>query len=102
MRTTVIIPSRNEGDVVVSLAAAVRACCDEVIVVDGHSTDGSPERLRAAGVTVIEDRGQGKGDAIRRGLEVAGHALALGVVVDARVMAGQAIVPPGQRMRDGC
>jgi glycosyltransferase involved in cell wall biosynthesis len=69
--TTVIIPSKNEGDVVVALARAARAWCDDVIVVDGRSTDGSPERLRAAGVTVIEDRGRGKGDAIRVGIEAA-------------------------------
>jgi glycosyltransferase involved in cell wall biosynthesis len=71
MRTTVITPSRSEGDVVVEVASAARACCDEVIVVDGHSTDGSPERLRNAGLTVIEDGGLGKGDAIRRGLDAA-------------------------------
>ncbi len=71
MRTSVVIPSRNEGDTVVALADAVRAHCDEVIVVDGHSTDGSPERVRAAGVAVVEDGGRGKGDAIRRGLSAA-------------------------------
>ena len=71
MRTTVVIASRNEGDSVVELAAAVRACCDEVIVVDGHSSDGSPARLKALGVAVIEDGGLGKGDAIRRGLAAA-------------------------------
>ena len=71
MRTTVVIPSRNEGDSVVDLATAVLACCDDVIVVDGHSTDGSPERLKALGVAVIEDGGLGKGDAIRRGLAAA-------------------------------
>jgi glycosyltransferase involved in cell wall biosynthesis len=71
MRTTVVIPSRNEGDCVVDLAAAVMARCDEVIVVDGHSTDGSPVRLKALGVAVIQDGGRGKGDAIRRGLAAA-------------------------------
>jgi glycosyltransferase involved in cell wall biosynthesis len=71
MRTSVIIPSRNEGDVVLDVALSARRAADEVIVVDGHSTDGSPERLRAAGITVIEDGGRGKGDAIRRGIAAA-------------------------------
>jgi glycosyltransferase involved in cell wall biosynthesis len=113
MRTTVIIPSRNEGDVVVNLVAAVRACCDEVIVVDGHSTDGSPERLRAAGVTVIEDRGRGKGDAIRRGLEVAGGDVVVTMDADgshdpaeirslvAPIASGEADLVIGCRMRGG-
>jgi len=56
---------------VVDLASAVMARCDEVIVVDGHSTDGSPARLRTLGVAVIQDGGLGKGDAIRRGLAAA-------------------------------
>jgi glycosyltransferase involved in cell wall biosynthesis len=63
-----IIPSKNEGDVVVDVAARALRHCSEVIVVDGHSTDGSVEKLRAMGVTVIEDRGQGKGEALRRGI----------------------------------
>jgi glycosyltransferase involved in cell wall biosynthesis len=71
MRTTVVIPSRNEGDTVVGLAADVLARCDEVIVVDGHSTDGSPARLKALGIAVLEDGGLGKGEAIRRGLSAA-------------------------------
>ena len=36
-----------------------------------HSTDGSAERLRAAGLTVIEDDGRGKGDALRLGIQAA-------------------------------
>jgi glycosyltransferase involved in cell wall biosynthesis len=70
-RTSVIIPTRNEGDVVVEVALAARAHCDEVIIVDGHSTDGSAERLRAAGLTVIQDNGRGKGDALRLGIQAA-------------------------------
>lgn len=113
MRTTVIIPARNEGDVVVHLAEAVRACCDEVIVVDGHSTDGSPARLRAAGVTVIEDRGHGKGDAIRLGLDAATGDVVVTMDADgshdpadirflvAPIEAGEADLVIGCRMRGG-
>jgi glycosyltransferase involved in cell wall biosynthesis len=71
MKTTVIIPTRNEGDVVVDLATAVRSRCDEVIIVDGSSTDGSADRLRAAGFTVMTDNGRGKGDALRLGIAAA-------------------------------
>lgn len=113
MRTTVIIPSRNEGDVVVNLAAAVRAFSDEIIVVDGHSTDGSPARLRAAGVTVIEDGGRGKGDAIRRGLDAATGDVVVTMDADgshdpadirslvAPIASGEADIVIGCRMRGG-
>jgi glycosyltransferase involved in cell wall biosynthesis len=71
MRTTVIIAARNEGDVVVDVARAARAYCNEVLIVDGHSTDGSPERLRADGFTVLQDNRLGKGDAVRVGIAAA-------------------------------
>jgi glycosyltransferase involved in cell wall biosynthesis len=71
VRTTVIIAARNEGNVVVDVANAARAYCDEVIIVDGHSTDGSPDRLRAEGFTVLQDNRRGKGDAVRVGIAAA-------------------------------
>jgi glycosyltransferase involved in cell wall biosynthesis len=113
MTTTVVIPSRNEGDVVVEMAVAARAWCDEVIVVDGHSTDGSPERLRAEGVKVVEDRGLGKGDAIRRELEAAGGDIVVTMDADgshdpaeirslvAPILSGEADMVIGCRMRGG-
>jgi glycosyltransferase involved in cell wall biosynthesis len=113
MQTTVIIPSKNEGDVVVDLALAARAWCDDVIVVDGRSTDGSPERLRAAGITVIEDRGRGKGDAIRVGIDAAQGDVLVTMDADgshdpaeipalaAPIVSGDADVVIGCRMRGG-
>jgi glycosyltransferase involved in cell wall biosynthesis len=113
MGTTVIIPSKNEGDVVVALATAARPFCDDVMVVDGRSTDGSPERLRAAGVTVIEDRGRGKGDAIRVGIEAARGDILVTMDADgshdpaeipslvAPIASGNADMVIGCRMRGG-
>ena len=113
MRTTVVIASRNEGDSVIDLAATVQSCCDEVIVVDGHSTDGSPARLKALGVTVIEDGGKGKGDAIRLGLAAADGEVIVTMDADgshdpadiralvAPIEAGEADLVIGCRMRGG-
>lgn len=68
---SVIIPAKNEGQTVVEMAEAVGEFCDEVIVVDGRSTDGSAETLRERGFKVVTDNGLGKGDAVRCGLAAA-------------------------------
>ena len=97
----------------VDTALAARERYEEVIVVDGHSTDGSPERLRAAGIAVIEDRGGGKGDAIRCGIEAAtgdvivtmdadgSHDPAAIPALVAPIAAGEADIVIGCRMRGG-
>lgn len=52
---SVVIPTYNEGDgVSEAVRAALRDAHVEVIVADGGSTDGTPERARAAGATVID------------------------------------------------
>jgi glycosyltransferase involved in cell wall biosynthesis len=113
MRVSVIIPARNEGDVVLDVALATRAVTPDVIVVDGHSTDGSPERLRAAGITVISDQGRGKGDALRCGFAVATGDILVTMDADGShdpteipalvepITAGRADLVIGCRMRGG-
>lgn len=113
MRITVIIPARNEGDVVLDVARAAQLVAAEVIVVDGHSTDGSPERLRAAGITVLPDRGLGKGDALRCGFDAATGEVIVTMDADgshdadeipalvAPIEAGNADLVIGCRMRGG-
>jgi dolichol-phosphate mannosyltransferase len=113
MKTTAIIAARNEGDVAVEVALAARAHCDEVLIVDGRSTDGSPARLRALGFTVLEDRGRGKGDAVRIGIAAATGDVLVTMDADgsheaaeiprlvAPILAGDADLVIGCRMRGG-
>lgn len=67
-KVSVIIPTREEEG---SIGAVVRQClsvCRDVLVVDGHSSDGTRQRAAEAGARVVLDRGLGKGDAFRVGL----------------------------------
>jgi dolichol-phosphate mannosyltransferase len=64
---TVVIPSKNEAGLIGEIVDAVRAY-GEVLVIDGHSTDGTREIAQAHGARVVLDAGRGKGQAIRQSL----------------------------------
>jgi hypothetical protein len=72
-RLSVIIPTRNEAANLPYVLPRIPAIIHEVILVDGCSTDGTIEVAQRLlpGIRVIEQRGKGKGDAIRAGLEAA-------------------------------
>jgi glycosyltransferase involved in cell wall biosynthesis len=72
-RVSVVIPALNEARNLEHVFAALPAGLHEVIVVDGHSTDGTPEvarRLRP-GVRVIAQTRKGKGNALACGFAAA-------------------------------
>jgi glycosyltransferase involved in cell wall biosynthesis len=70
MRSAAIVPARNEAATVAEVVRVARASplIDEVIVVDGASTDGTGELARRAGARVIGVREPGKGQAMLAGL----------------------------------
>ncbi|MCI4368522.1 MAG: glycosyltransferase family 2 protein [Thermoplasmata archaeon] len=67
----------------------------QVLVVDGHSTDGTQEVGRSWGARVISQTSRGKGAATREGIEFArSHGAKYAVVMDADyTYPGSAIVP---------
>jgi len=67
--TSIIIPCKNEVDGIAQIIEKVKQYGNEVIVVDGHSTDGTYEIAKGMGVKVIRDEGRGKGNGIRCGIE---------------------------------
>ncbi|MCE9582022.1 MAG: glycosyltransferase family 2 protein [Planctomycetes bacterium] len=69
-KVTIVLPTRNEGGGVVKVIEQVRPYADEILVVDGHSTDDT-RALAAAGARVVLDGGRGKGDGIRTALREA-------------------------------
>jgi hypothetical protein len=74
---SVVIPARNERDNLKPLFEAFPRLGSsmELIVVEGHSTDGTYERAleiaRQFGLKALQQKGIGKADAVRCGFEVA-------------------------------
>jgi glycosyltransferase involved in cell wall biosynthesis len=66
---SVVIPARNEADNIAWVLQRIPAFVDEVVIVDGQSTDDTIEvaRLVRPDVVVVSDNGVGKGDAMRVG-----------------------------------
>ena len=74
--TTILIPCRNEKG---NIEPAIKRIPDfglyqEIIFVDGHSTDGTQDEIKRAindypdkDIKIILQEGQGKGDAVRKG-----------------------------------
>jgi glycosyltransferase involved in cell wall biosynthesis len=60
-----IIPTLNESSTVVEVVKSARQYAHRVVVVDGHSDDGTYEAAQKAGADVILQDGKGKGMALR-------------------------------------
>jgi dolichol-phosphate mannosyltransferase len=71
MRVTVVVPAKDEEGLIGEIIDVVRPYADDVLVVDGHSTDRTREIALAHGARVLIDGGLGKGDAIRLALKEA-------------------------------
>lgn len=64
MNVTVAIPALNEAATIADVVREVAPHADEVLVLDGGSTDGTPALANGAGARVVFDGGGGKGRAI--------------------------------------
>jgi len=77
MRTTLIIPTMDEIDGVKAIMPLVpRDCCDEIIIMDGGSKDGTFEWLKENGWNVQKQEQPGIGNAYRQA-----HKLTTGDVI---------------------
>lgn len=69
MRVSVIIPTRNETQAIGRVLADIPATVvNEVIVVDNHSTDGTPDIAARMGARVINEGRRGYGQACLTGI----------------------------------
>ena len=73
-RISVVIPTLNEEENLPHVLPAIPQDVYEIVLVDGHSTDRTVEVARQLrpDVRVIQQRGRGKGDALRAGFAAAG------------------------------
>ena len=95
-RVSVVVPTRNEArnlEVVLPAIAAVRPAVHEIIVVDGHSVDGTIETAQRVlpWVKVITQTRRGKGNAMACGFTAATGDLI--VMFDADGSADPAEIP---------
>ncbi len=65
---SIIIPTKNEEATIGEVIDAVKPYCDEIIVVDGHSSDRTREICLERNVVCVLDNKRGKGDGIRTGI----------------------------------
>ncbi|OEC86077.1 MULTISPECIES: glycosyltransferase family 2 protein [Methanobacterium] len=68
---TFLIPAYNEEKSIGTLLNNIKILYpnSKILVVDNNSEDKTPEIAKKAGVTVINEKKQGKGNAIRKGFE---------------------------------
>jgi len=65
---SLVICAFNEADTIGAVIRSARLYVDEIIVVDGHSTDGTDRIAEKLADRSIYDSGKGKGEAIRCGV----------------------------------
>ncbi|MFB6202144.1 MAG: glycosyltransferase family 2 protein [Halorhabdus sp.] len=72
MRTVAVLPAYDEADTIGPVIEGARAHVEEVVVVDDGSSDGTADRAREHGATVIEHVfNTGVGGAVRTGYRYA-------------------------------
>ena len=100
---TLVIPALNEAHGLERVLPAIPMLVNEVIIVDGGSTD---DTLRVVGrlcpsAICIQQRGRGKGDAIKTGLGAATGEIVVTMDADGSMNPAD-IVPAVAALLDGC
>jgi len=110
---SIVVPARNEEETIGDVLGQVRGMTDDLIVVDGDSSDKTVAIAEEYGARVVQDNGRGKGDAVRVGLAHAGHPITVFIDADGShdpkdiqklvgpIAAGEADLVMGSRMLGG-
>jgi dolichol-phosphate hexosyltransferase len=68
---TIVIPTLNEEETIEYIIERCKPYGDEILVIDGHSSDRTFALASSLNVTVLMDNGRGKGAAMRQALNAA-------------------------------
>jgi len=79
---SLVIPSLNEEKGIEEVIRASKPFCNEIIVIDGHSSDKTVSVAESLGAACFLDNGKGKGDAIREGISRANHEVVVFIDAD--------------------
>jgi dolichol-phosphate mannosyltransferase len=113
MKTCLVIPTLNEEATIADVVRETRPFVDEVLVVDGHSTDRTRELAEEAGARAVLDPRMGKGAALRHALQATDAEIVVYIDADgsheasdiprlvAPIQAGEADLVVGCRMTGG-
>lgn len=113
MNISIVIPTRNERGTIADIIESCRPHADEILIVDGHSTDDTRVIAEKLGVRVVLDSGKGKGDGLRVSLREAKGDVVVFIDADGShdpkdipellrpILDGEADLVVGSRMRGG-
>jgi len=93
---SIVVPAKNEAGTLESLIRRIpkMGLDDEIIIIEGHSTDDTWRVLKdlqkkyssTAHIVLARQDGKGKGDAVRKGFDLATHELLMVFDADLSVM----------------
>ena len=70
-KVSIIIACKNEGEGIKKILKSVNKYSTDIIVVDGHSNDGTKELVKDFGARFFLDHKKGRGDALKIGIKKA-------------------------------
>lgn len=79
---SIVVPARNEEMTIGAVLEQIRHMTEDLIVVDGHSSDNTVLIARQYGARVVQDNRRGKGDAVRVGLTHARYPITVFIDAD--------------------
>ena len=68
-KVSIIIACKGEGEGIKRILDSVKKYSDDIIVVDGHSNDGTLEKVKNFGASFYLDNKKGRGDALKIGIK---------------------------------
>ena len=78
----VVIPTLNEAGTLPEVVTGVRRFCENILVIDSGSTDGTLEWVREAGLPLVVVAERGKGRVLRHALGLVGARVTVFIDAD--------------------